>query len=354
MRNINKNLKTLKRRVSAFTLVEAIISLISLSLLFIVLFSVVKNVQVATGRGHWIHASVTELRNAVRLISTRISQSSYPTTIINKANEKDIFTLKEIRKYDDRGRMTEVTVSGDTSKIDFHAIEGTFLAPKASEGPKRLMVAAICDPELESDSGNSQGQITWFALELERSSETGLGRLRQIEWIENYSTTSLPLRVADSSWSPSFNPRNLNQTIPGNRTVDRIIVNDISSIAITKKSVMEFRGYARDSSGTRSDTELFRERSVISINLCTAYPKDGKLVIADRAVASTFVDVALDNTNAIIVTSTLPGSSAVINGVSYPERTRLYSPLEHLFLEQVMEGRVRLSVDNKSFIVWQE
>jgi len=70
------------RRRLAFTLMEVIIAACILSMFMIGLFSVFRGGQQAGAQGLWLQKTVSEIRNATKHISSVISRSSYPSTIL--------------------------------------------------------------------------------------------------------------------------------------------------------------------------------------------------------------------------------------------------------------------------------
>ncbi|HOT27431.1 MAG TPA: prepilin-type N-terminal cleavage/methylation domain-containing protein [Candidatus Ozemobacteraceae bacterium] len=90
-----RNSRLPERLRSGFTLMEVIIAASILSFFMIGLFGVFRGGQQVGAQGLWLQKTVTELRNATRHISTTISRSSYPSTIVFPGtiveNDKDDF-----------------------------------------------------------------------------------------------------------------------------------------------------------------------------------------------------------------------------------------------------------------------
>lgn len=345
----------IRKQKAAFTVIEIMIAAVLISALFIVTTSLISYVRVNIGRGSWIQGAVSELRNSVRLISDRITRANYPSVIDIRPNQEPrISSFKELRRFDPRGRLIHLETRDNTDDMDLYVRVG-ITEPRGQ--PIRLITVPNCSPEIDGDT-YQPGMIVWSAFNLERDPATQLGRIRHIEWQQQYNTTAQRDLEGARLFNlrPDFAPANIGGP-PANVELiaDRIIVNDVTAVNIDRTVVRESRGEARRENQDLGGQIELRDRSVIGIHINTTYPDDRRVTLSDQAIVSNTVDVYIDAGAALYVVD-IPGSASALfsNGNQISVGEQLQPPYRHLTLEEVYSDRVRMRhSDGHSLILYR-
>lgn len=322
---------------AGFTLIEVLIASVLLGALFIGVTQLVTYARINIGRGLWLQKAITELRNTVRLISTRLKQANYPSMITDESGDQTVASYKERRSFE-RGRLTDLEVLEDTSALDVFVMEGAIVP---SSSVQRIMDFAVCEPEKMIGGTHTPGKITWVVYQLESDPKTKFGRIRHIEWEETYDTRSHPDGIY--GLNPTFSSRG---TVPaGAKKINRIVVADVKKVEVDRLGMKESRGFTAAGEGV---TEVERQRFMITFRVECGYPNDPVVSIGDQFTIASYVDVRR-HTGGIRVTETVPPSQAKING----SNLTIDGTVAGFVLEKVYNDYVILSRDGYKIRVYK-
>jgi prepilin-type N-terminal cleavage/methylation domain-containing protein len=285
-----------------FTMIEILLAVMMLSLLFSSGYGIMRYTRSETEKGFWIQQAITQLRNGTRMISDKLKQTSYPSTIIKKSGEEKVVYYKEKREYDFTGRLIDMPTH-ENDNFDMHAMvtDSGSIIPDSSE--HTILYFPICTPEKELESGYEEGTITWIELVLAPSPEyqhTGLGELHLRERIDTYNTKSDPDRAydLDKEFSDSLTIRR-----------DRVIIEDVSEIDIEYFEIEELRGvfYVE---GVKK--EKLTKRILATISIGCSHPKDPKTWLSDQCSVVTNVGIVREPVSNVLALLEIFSTSARI------------------------------------------
>ncbi|MGM0598905.1 MAG: hypothetical protein ACQETH_03700 [Candidatus Rifleibacteriota bacterium] len=287
-------------------MIEILLSVLMLSLLFSSGYGIMTYSRKETAKGFWIQQAITQLRNGTRLISDKLKQTSYPSTIIKKdaggVTEEKVVYYKEQRIYDFTGRLIDMPTH-ENENFDMHAMvtDSGSIIPDNNE--HRILYFPICTPEKETTAGYEEGTITWVELVLKPSPDyqySGLGRLHLVERGDTYNTKSDPDRAYDLD-------KEFSESLTIKR--DKVIIEDVSEIDIEYFEIEELKGvfYVE---GVKK--EKLNKRILATIHIACSHPKDPKIWLSDQCSVVTNVGIVREPVNNVLALLEIYSTSARI------------------------------------------
>ena len=301
-------------RKNGFTVLEVMLAVLMLSLLFGSAYGVMRYSRSETEKGFWIQSAITQLRNGTRMITSRLKQTSYPSTIIKDgAGNEKVISFKEKRSYDATGRLRDLKVNDDESYEMHVLLSGSApISPGISD--QTLMYFPICTPEKDVIGGYEEGTILWVELQLRAAKDykySGLGDLYIIERTDTYNTKSDP---DDRAFGLS---KGYSKDLPLKK--EQVLVSDVREVEIDSYDIKESRGIYVTKSGQKYEKE--RKKILLSMEIACRHPKDKNVWLSDQCSIINNVDLVKLAGSKIIelvkVIASGPSGSVVIsiNGV---------------------------------------
>lgn len=254
------------------TLVETMLAVILISLLFGAANSVLSYSRRETAKGFWIQQGITQLRNGTRAITDMLKKTSYPTTVVRSGGNETVISFKEMREYDETGRLREMSIN-DSKAYDMHTIsDGNMIRPNFNA--QTIMYFPACEPEKDLDSGYTPGVINWVELVLKPGddySTSGLGTLHIIERKKEYDTRGDPDRVYGLS-------SGFDDSIPISRS--REVIKDVNAVEVNTFEIEELRGLVVTKDGNKYP--VTNKRILVTINITVSHPKDNRIWLSDQ------------------------------------------------------------------------
>lgn len=278
------NKKNKFKNTRGFTLLEACITLIILSMLFGSGYMILTYSRTQQAKGFWIQQSISQLRNTTKRIEKEFGSASYPSAQVKIKGKTKVFNFFDYKRYSG-SRLTEhrINKKEKLERMSLKIVENDTTIKPPTSGEQEIMRLVKCTPSVNG----GKGIATWTTFVLAPSKHySHVGDLYVEEFVDDYK-----ISVSNDEYKIASDVFDINVPFEKGKLKNRkLLVNDVYSVHVSNAKIEDASNIQVETTynsegkveGVKA-TRNKREKKVIVLTIRTQNPKDAYTILEDRA-----------------------------------------------------------------------